>query len=114
MFSYGIETVLFGRVFAVVGRSAPREFFECARKVALRRKAQICADCGERFVGVDKQALRLFDSLFRDRKRAAFCRRITAVYDFDKSKDIPVNKFTGELKKPPTLIEIADDGDMPF
>ena len=66
MFSYGIETVLFGRVFAVVGRSAPREFFECARKVALRRKAQICADCGERFVGVDKQALRLFDSLFRD------------------------------------------------
>ena len=45
---------------------------------------------------------------------AAFCRRITAVYDFDKSKEIPVNKFTGELKKPPTLIEIADDGDMPF
>lgn len=45
---------------------------------------------------------------------AAFCRRITAVYDFDKSKDIPVNIFTGELKKPPTLIEIADDGDMPF
>lgn len=45
---------------------------------------------------------------------AAFCRRITAVYDFDKSKDIPVNKFTGELKKPPTLIEIADDGDIPF
>ena len=24
------------------------------------------------------------------------------------------NKFTGELKKPPTLIEIADDGTMPF
>ena len=45
---------------------------------------------------------------------AAFCRRITAVYDFDKSKNIPVNKFTGELKKPPTLIEIADDGDIPF
>ena len=45
---------------------------------------------------------------------AAFCRRITAVYDFDKSKNIPVNKFTGILKKPPTLIEIADDGDMPF
>ena len=45
---------------------------------------------------------------------AAFCRRITAVYDFDKSKNIPVNKFTGELKKPPTLIEIADDGTMPF
>ena len=45
---------------------------------------------------------------------AAFCRRITAVYDLDKSKNIPVNKFTGILKKPPTLIEIADDGDMPF
>ncbi len=45
---------------------------------------------------------------------AAFCRRITAVYDFDKSKEIPVNKFTGELKRPPTLIEIADDGTMPF
>ena len=45
---------------------------------------------------------------------AAFCRRITAVYDFDKSKDIPVNKFTGELKKPPTLIEIVDDGDISF
>ena len=29
---------------------------------------------------------------------AAFCRRITTVYDFDKSKDIPVNKYTGELK----------------
>ena len=40
----------------------------------------------------------------------AVCRRITAVYDFDKSKNIPVNKFTGELKKPPMLIEIADDG----
>lgn len=66
MFSYGIETVLFGRVFAVVGRSAPREFFECARKVALRRKAQICADRRKGLVGVDKQALRLFDSLFRD------------------------------------------------
>ncbi len=45
---------------------------------------------------------------------AAFCRRITEVYDFDKSKDIPVNKFTGELRKPPTLIEIADSGDLPF
>lgn len=31
-----------------------------------------------------------------------------------KAKDIPVNKFTGELKKPPTLIEIADDEDIPF
>lgn len=40
----------------------------------------------------------------------AFCRRITAVYNFDISKDIPVIKFAGELKKPPTLIEIADDG----
>ena len=59
-------------------------------------------------------ALKRVDSLERLRKRAAFCRRITAVYDFDKSKEIPVNKFTGELKKPPTLIEIADDGDIPF
>lgn len=40
---------------------------------------------------------------------AAFCRRITAVYNFDISKNIPVNKFTGELKKPSTLIEITDD-----
>ncbi len=27
---------------------------------------------------------------------------------------IPVNKFVEELKKTPTLIEIADDGKMPF
>jgi hypothetical protein len=27
----------------------------------------------------------------------AFLRRIKVVYDFDKSKDIPVNKITGEL-----------------
>ena len=45
---------------------------------------------------------------------AAFCRRITAVYNFDISKDIPVNKFTGELRKPPTLIPIDDDSDLPF
>ena len=45
---------------------------------------------------------------------AAFLRRITAVYNFDISKDIPVNKFTGELRKPTTLIEIADDGECPF
>lgn len=48
---------------------------------------------------------------------AAFCRRITAVYDFDKSKDIPVNKFTSELRKPLTiadLIPIDDDTDLPF
>ena len=47
----------------------------------------------------------------------AFCRRITAVYDFDKSKDIPVNKFTGELRKPLTfadLIPIDDETDLPF
>lgn len=37
-----------------------------------------------------------------------------AVYNFDISKDIPVNKLTGELRKPPTLIEIADDGECPF
>ena len=46
---------------------------------------------------------------------AAFCRRITAVYDFDKSKEIPVNKFTGKLKeKTITLIPIDDEGDCPF
>lgn len=48
---------------------------------------------------------------------AAFIRRITAVYDFDKSKDIPVNKFTGELRKPFTfadLIPIDDDTNLPF
>ena len=45
---------------------------------------------------------------------AAFLRRITAVYNFDISKETPVNKFTGELRKPPTLIEIADDGECPF
>lgn len=44
----------------------------------------------------------------------AVCRRITAVYNFDISKDISVIKFAGELKKPPTLIEIADDRTMPF
>ena len=36
------------------------------------------------------------------------------VYNFDISKDIPVNKLTGELRKPPTLIERADDGECPF
>ena len=41
-------------------------------------------------------------------------RRRRVRYDIGKSKNIPVNKFTGELKKPHTLIEIADDGDMPF
>ena len=45
---------------------------------------------------------------------AAFMRRITAVYNFDISKETPVNKHTGELKKPPTLIAIDDDGDIPF
>ncbi len=45
---------------------------------------------------------------------AAFLRRITAVYNFDISKETPVNKHTGELKKPPTLIPIDDDSDLPF
>lgn len=48
---------------------------------------------------------------------AAFIRHITAVYNFDKSKEIPVNKFTGELKKPPIiadLIPIDADPDLPF
>lgn len=35
-------------------------------------------------------------------------------YIFYVSKDIPVNKLTGHLKKPLTLIEIADDGNIPF
>lgn len=45
---------------------------------------------------------------------AAFLRRITAVYNFDISKDKPVSKHTGELRKPPTLIPIDDDSDLPF
>ena len=45
---------------------------------------------------------------------AAFLRRITAVYNFDISKEMPVNKYTGELKKPTKLIAIDDDGDIPF
>ena len=45
---------------------------------------------------------------------AAFLRRITAVYNFDISKEMPVSKHTGEIKKPPTLIPIDDDSDLPF
>ena len=45
---------------------------------------------------------------------AAFCRRITAVYNFDLSKEIPVSKITGELKKPLSVVPIDDDGDIPF
>ena len=45
---------------------------------------------------------------------AAFLRRITAVYNFDISKDKPVSKHTGEIKKPPMLIPIDDDSDLPF
>ena len=45
---------------------------------------------------------------------AAFMRRITAVYNFDISKETPVNKHTGELKKPLSLIPIDDDSDLPF
>lgn len=48
----------------------------------------------------------------------AFLRRIHKVYDFDKSKDIPVSKLTGELKtaqaKISELIPIEDNGDLPF
>lgn len=48
----------------------------------------------------------------------AFLRRIHKVYDFDKSKEIPVNKLTGELRtkqiKLDNLIPIEDDGDLPF
>lgn len=46
---------------------------------------------------------------------AAFLRRITAVYDFDISKDTPVNKHTGKpIEKTITLIPIDDDGESPF
>lgn len=46
---------------------------------------------------------------------AAFLRRITAVYNFDMSKETPVNKHTGELKeKAITLIPLDDDNDSPF
>lgn len=49
---------------------------------------------------------------------AAFLRRIKTVYNFDKSKEIPVNKLTGELRikqmKLADLIPIEDDGDLPF
>lgn len=44
----------------------------------------------------------------------AFLRRIMAVHNFDISKEMPVSKYTGELKKPPTLIPIDDDSDLPF
>ena len=40
----------------------------------------------------------------------AFLRRITAVYNFDLSKETPVNKHTGKLKeKALTLIPFDDD-----
>ena len=49
---------------------------------------------------------------------AAFLRRIKTVYNFDKSKEIPVNKLTGELRKKQIklndLIPIEDNGDLPF
>ena len=46
---------------------------------------------------------------------AAFLRRITAVYNFDISKDTPVNKHTGKpIEKTITLIPIDDDGESPF
>lgn len=49
---------------------------------------------------------------------AAFLRRIKTVYNFDKTKEIPVNKLTGELAtkqmKLSDLIPIEDDGDLPF
>ncbi len=41
-------------------------------------------------------------------------RRITAVYNFDISKETPVSKRTGELKKPLSLVPIDDDGEIPF
>lgn len=49
---------------------------------------------------------------------AAFLRRIKAVYNFDKSKNIPVSKLTGELRtkqiKLSNLTPIEDNGDLPF
>ena len=41
-------------------------------------------------------------------------RRITAVYNFDISKDMPVNKHTGEIKKPLSLIPVDDESGLPF
>jgi hypothetical protein len=47
----------------------------------------------------------------------AFLRRIKTVYDFDKSKDMPVSKNTGELQtkqiKFADLIPV-DNEDLPF
>ena len=47
---------------------------------------------------------------------AAFLRRITAVYNFDISKEMPVNKHTGKPieKTITTLIPLDDDGESPF
>ena len=47
---------------------------------------------------------------------AAFLRRITAVYNFDISKETPVNKHTGKPieKAITTLIPLDDDGESPF
>ena len=47
---------------------------------------------------------------------AAFLRRITAVYNFDISKDTPVSKHTGKLQEKAaiTLISLDDDSESPF
>ena len=47
---------------------------------------------------------------------AAFLRRITAVYNFDISKETPVNKHTGKLQEKAaiTLIPLDDDSESPF
>ena len=49
---------------------------------------------------------------------AAFLRRIGTVYNFDVSKDIPVNKLTGEIRTTQTKIfdlkPIDNDGNLPF
>ena len=45
----------------------------------------------------------------------AFLRRIKTVYNFDKSKDIPVSKTTSELNVTQlTLIPVANNGELPF
>lgn len=41
---------------------------------------------------------------------AAFLRRITAVYNFDISKETPVNKHTGKLKEKAIILIPLDDG----
>jgi len=45
---------------------------------------------------------------------AAFLRRITAVYNFDISKETPVNKHTGKPIEKDIILIPLDDGESPF